>query len=623
MSQNPPESNVFEDSLKVSAVFLGAQGNALRIVYSFHLKSSADADPSFTVIATIRTPRGQEEQHITIDRPQKLDALTWRFAKRLPSGTVKVEVAASWDSVSASRCWQTRDVVELDRGGSLNTAAPADIRIADSQPPRLSVALTSAAVPSPTERKDYDPRLNFAAPGAAELKYLLGYIWERLREGLSGAWRAAQVQVNQPIEEFDEADAEEQWARLVTEKLMGQPYSTPGVVYGAYSGPSEEGLMAYLQQEAEPGYPIVAECQHLCDMAAIFRGCHFPVDQTAKRLKGLFSAGSAEGPIKGLTPSGSWHPRAEDLQRELTPGSVLAWNSTEPGMQGHGSHIVFVLRIVERHPDTGKVLRIQLFDTGGAPNASSDLPPFLMHAKPPGSGEHKGPSKMYDYPPAPWDLKGGVHAPNFAGLGVPAKDPARLQKAVLRLQETRPLGFVRLVIVKRQQPDQERIELRSADFDPQRVDDWLIYASPLLRMYTGHAEDNFSIARLLWALRCHPGHRDLQALWFVDAPRGALAQRMLHCARKQTAGSLLGGLSRQEQTKLLLGCVNLASRADGGAEVLDGFRVSYVGNGQTAEHRCARPGLLGSLPHDRATFPSAIGASGLAAIPAYFRDEDV
>jgi hypothetical protein len=54
----------------------------------------------------------------------------------------------------------------------------------------------------------------------------------------------------------------------------------------------------------------------------------------------------------------------------------------------------------------------------------------------------------------------------------------------------------------------------------------ILYASRLVPMYGPYPNQNYTVSKLMWALRNTPGFTDLQCWWVVFAPQGLLAKCM-------------------------------------------------------------------------------------------------
>jgi hypothetical protein len=178
-----------------------------------------------------------------------------------------------------------------------------------------------------------------------------------------------------------------------------------------------------------------------------------------------------------------------------------------------GAHIAFVLRVRGKNSPTDPKGwdAIQLFDTGAMDVA------FRSNGVPEGFSFGSG---IYD---DPWGfLIPGPKNETYRGVGVPIAPPD-LATAVAKYRTAWPLGFVRLVL-----------RLRGAEHGTPPL-----YATPLMRMHTDPPDQNYTPARLLWALREMPGKESIEAVWQVSIPDGALAQAMLDGGRGATISVLL------------------------------------------------------------------------------------
>lgn len=534
-----------EDAEKITAMFAVAQAgtDTFELTYLFYSKTGKHDGVTLTV-----TTEDEWGVVITGDGApmvERVDERTTRLKKHLRQDVAKVTVRAGWGGAPDRHI----DVLSFTQQVPLNTASPQQVVVATQSAPRLSTALNEAPVRDPKERPDYPPMLDFSDPGPLEVRYLLRYVFERLEEGLIKAWRQAFVSAALDPKDDAAAGDEERWARQVSEMQVGAAYLGPGQTYYG-SGKGDVLLFDHLQDPGvdAPYYPITLACQHLCSMALIARGLRFKklgVGQyiEAAENSGQFGAFGGTWLAKGLELKDV--PTA--LQKGLVPGSVYAF-SDKPKKQA-GAHVAYVLRT---QPESG---RLQFLDTGGmnspnvdAPGVHPELlgpnctPTIVSPRELPPAAESKLKQRTrivgtYDFPAT--DKVNGTTA-TFAGLGLPpaAKDIA---SGVERMRRARPLGFVRLLIVRRKLRRDEQL----VDFDPldeawheanatlPPASEWLVWASPLLPMH--HGDSRYSTTRLLWALRNVPGNEHLRVIWTVDLPQKA---RLTHALLTAPEASL-------------------------------------------------------------------------------------
>jgi hypothetical protein len=189
---------------------------------------------------------------------------------------------------------------------------------------------------------------------------------------------------------------------------------------------------------------------------------------------------------------------------------VLTADNTE------GAHIGFIIRSERPSSD---VRRFQFFDTGGMGSPLRAVVPITNFVGTGGNIEDtwiSGTKGGHD----PWH-----GATTLRGLGLmPPRTAAQLDAAAAHTRKARPIGFARLFVVKR------GMSLNKDGFG-KWIDElkqkWLVYGSPLLRMWDDGANDNFTIARLAWSMRELPGAAELQALWLIWAPRKELASAVI------------------------------------------------------------------------------------------------
>lgn len=196
----------------------------------------------------------------------------------------------------------------------------------------------------------------------------------------------------------------------------------------------------------------------------------------------------------------------------------------DPTGQRKGSHIMHILRVSK---DKTKV---QLFNT-------SNGYPLTLHEEHTIMGP-TGRAGIYD-----GNFISDVPAGNkYCGMGVvPEKPPVPLDEMASFMRKARPVGLVRLVVVKR----------KAAANDVTDAD--ILFVSRLVRMYNDQEDQNYTIARYAWSLRQMPGYRSMQAYWVVFIPRGKLAELMwAEGARKMKVKDFVGGVQAAEQKRVEL-----------------------------------------------------------------------
>lgn len=659
---------VYEDERRVASLFAGGyeQEPELELHYAFQAKRRVDVPPTFglkvvTVGDLAKPKQGKAAQPKPVGDVERVDGRTYRWTARVPADAARVHVETTWTDALGGQ--HASDVLTLLTTTPLNSKKPSPILVG-LDGPRLVVALNEA----PVEAAASPQTLDFGDPGPDELKHLLGHIWSRVEAGLEPAWRHAFLRAGRPYPAT--LDDEERWARLITEALCGVTYTTPGVVYSnqprlsqkkGQPHPKNAGdpaltvtdavVLHDLQEGVDPCIPVVTECQHSCTIAAIARGNAFPLDpgkqgqpppappRLLDRL--MMTANSNEAAFGALTPKGSWAPLNKDSKRPdfaqvVRPGSVYGWRSLEAGIQGRGAHVAFIVRVLSRDGD-GLPARVQFLDTGGVFGDGPLSTPTLVnpekHQKPPRIfdmyGSELNPTSTRDpKEPDPDDpetdptKKRQRPSKHFVGVGTFADDPAALKRGIDRLARARPLGFVRLVVTRRAEDDKP---VYVKKYDPAREDEWLVYASPWLRMWTSRADMNLYVARLAWALRDHPGRDQLKVSWLIDVPRGHLYRAMATAGRKKSAREIVQAgcpLGPPELGYHFLPLMTYASRADGRVSGEGYYRATHVTGTQTAETPVGRPRAYDAWPVMSTRARSTIGPEALAALPAFFRDEE-
>jgi hypothetical protein len=135
-----------------------------------------------------------------------------------------------------------------------------------------------------------------------------------------------------------------------------------------------------------------------------------------------------------------------------------------------------------------------------------------------GQGFHTG---NFD-DPACNEVKGGDP---FRGVGVWTKmSPSQATQLSVHvesvLKRARPLGMARLIIT--QAGKIKKISPVNFRNFAKEDDPWLIYASPLLRMYDDDVLQNYSISRFIWSLR-GISKAETDIMWWIYLPKGPLA----------------------------------------------------------------------------------------------------
>jgi len=349
--------------------------------------------------------------------------------------------------------------------------------------PRLSVAL-NAVDPGDTGTD-------------TSIDATLALIAKRLEGGLDVVWKKGAAMGLWDSTRWKESDPEEQWARAITELLLGLTYNGSAAVYGR---PNQDTIFykPFSDLASSPIVPLAAACQHLASFGVLSRG--FTIADLGNVGLSCNDA-SAFGAFKG----GQWFRDdgkktiATAIDAGLSPGSIYVFNpKPKSPRQLKGSHIAFILRVDKDQRQA------QFFDTGGLkhPERVSGPVPLIMQDLP-GTGNYDDPL---------WDA---VSTPKYIGMGCPRAADA-LASQVARMRRARPVGLARLVLTTRGAQFPRAIDPKAPPSD-------LLFVSRLLRMY-GDAEDqNFTIARYYWSLRGLPNTRDVQAYWLFYVPLDVFA----------------------------------------------------------------------------------------------------
>jgi hypothetical protein len=183
-----------------------------------------------------------------------------------------------------------------------------------------------------------------------------------------------------------------------------------------------------------------------------------------------------------------------------------------------GAHIGTILRV----DPTGN--RFQVLDTGALnTGATSDVWPGL--------------SGVHDYLGTAGTMSG---SDPYRGVGLPpllteANARALYDHAKGVIDQARPLGLMRLIIAR-----------RGPDLLATNLGEWLLYASPLMRMYGDGTTpgDRATLANLVWSLRDFPKRTEVRVIWSIRLPVGPLARAMLAEGRRTHTFNLAGRVMR-------------------------------------------------------------------------------
>lgn len=191
----------------------------------------------------------------------------------------------------------------------------------------------------------------------------------------------------------------------------------------------------------------------------------------------------------------------------ITTGETGYLSSTQ-AKSVREAHVAAVLRVdyatqadAESQTTKRMVTRVQFMDTGGgmgimaaAATQAVDLNGASVHQE---SG---------------WGTKGRWFAcTSYAGHSMlPEVKGDDLQNAIARLRRARPLGMMQLVILR-----------RTDDAGGYKFENDVVWASKLLAMHSG--DQAFTLPRLMWAMRGHPGFERYEVRWVVYIPRQNVA----------------------------------------------------------------------------------------------------
>ncbi len=427
--------------------------------------------------------------------------------------------------------------------GQANTVSPPYAPNA----PQLSVAVNTSKPPEP-------PQTGLKTDEAATITAILKQIYGRLKGGLDPVWQGPdghdpewEPQPDMPDDIKKLVAAEEKWARLCSELLVGASYGST-TMYGAWKekakGRKDEEIPRYRDSDyyrqfwtSDPVLPIYMACQQLCTFALLTRGLstydvsgpHKKNDDAGdKEPKGSIGVSAGHNSYLSHLFQGGWDTKkkhqdiGEAITRKegpLTPGSLFGFLPPGEG-QPQGSHVVFVLRA-----SYGKKT-VQFLDTGAA-RAKGPGPGRARDAVAPRSMQSLGDAGNYDN-----CLAGGnvdVYASQrpipFVGFGaLKPRTPDDLERGTAQGKLARPLGFARLAIFKRtDRPTEQDI----------------LYVSPLVLMYEQAPDANYPPSRYLWSLRAMPACDVLQALWILRIPQGEFAGDLIQAGRSRKLADLM------------------------------------------------------------------------------------
>jgi len=465
-------------------------------------------------------------------------------------------------------------------------------------PPRLSVAL------------------NAVDPGDAgtdtSIDATLALIAKRLEGGLDVMWKKGAAMGLWDSTKWKESDPEEQWARAITELLLGTPYNGSAAVYGH---PNEDTILykPFADPAAEPIVPFAAACQHLASLGVLSRG--FTLAELGNQGLSCNHASSFGAFKSGRWIVGSKNEKpsiAKAVEDGLAPGSVYVFNpDTMSEYQREGSHIAFVLRVDKDQKQA------QFFDTGGLkhPERSGPVPQIMEDFR--GSGN-------YDDP-----LLTAVTAPDYIGMGIPRAFTV-LPEQVARLRRARTIGFARLVLTTRGAAFPKAI-------DPKKPPAELLFVSRLLRTYGDADDQNYTIARYYWSLRNLPSTREVQAYWMffvpLDVPVPANTPPDKRASFKQATAMMKGprtlkvddlGLPLRRERLLVLGAL-----PDGKVKQIQRVRTRAENNGPNAVGRARviqEPQPKGAVPDNLLSLVGSlppkemIHQGGAPKLPPLFED---
>lgn len=590
-----------------------------------------------------------------------------------PAGDVAAGLGAAAGQASANE----NEAIPL-------SMTPQELAAWAGTPPRLVRALNTTVVvdaktlPLYAEFKQLkgDVDLDFAAPGALEVRYLIRHIYDRLitpfvdiqgRAVGGSPWLGPDGGATLG----EQPSTDEHWARRAAEALSLLPYMLPTTVYAGFHSPklTDEHLLYKLQGDSPTGdhaYPLALECQQSVTFAALSRGYDIalklddsqqnPTDGDGirrPRLKTLFSAGPSGNVVNAMSPAAevSWLSRDKGtttltkLDAGFGPGSAFTFNRSvldPPGTPykqtaAQNPHTAFAIRT--RRDDKGVLRAVQFFDVGGM-NVPETPHPAIE------KGIAAESVYAYEYP---WSTSGqaGAKGP-YAGHAQLAPSNDTAWRGIFRLQDARPLGLARLVLVRRRTAEGVAVDLKK---DPPSV--WLLYASPMMLMYEDNPDpfaqpSNYALTRYAWSLRDMPGREHIQAIWQITAPRSVFADAMAYgrgtaanrvattrattlaemiadvAARKPAWNIKVDGSKALTLNQEIYGLVDLSAKPDGQVIVYDVVRSDYKTSAVTGLARDAGNNLmagdyaLGHFPWGKPTAGEGIDLATFTDLPAAF-----
>lgn len=380
---------------------------------------------------------------------------------------------------------------------------------------------------------------------------------------------------------------EEQWARGISELLLGTAYDGPDVETGN-AVPIQDIYKSFCEG-AQPFVAVCCACQMLVSYTVLSRGYGMPYVNNAgidcdgnDGLKVFTSEGGhwdKGGPLRFADAMKAAHP--------LQQGSCYSWVGRDPdGTKQKGSHVVSILRV-----DTDGKKQAQLFDTGAAQDAPRPAPSCAPKWDYSGNYDNEGSLMVRSFiPGSKTDAKIGGR---YGGLGTPAaRSDAQLQAGIDRMKKTRPYGLARLFVATLPFSAKTKKKVRIEEKDLE-VPEGLVFMSRLLRMWGADETANYTIARCQYALRSLPDWKPPEtpgtpeqeaktfrtvAWWVFYSPRGDLATVLM-----------------QEATPRAKRLVDLGSVSVGEPLLV----VSSLENGRTDwtyVRRALAPATIGTIP---------------------------
>src|SRR6187402_399604 len=202
-------------------------------------------------------------------------------------GNVFFQIFASYNESAVRSGAQDVQVFASPQALRVTTPAPAVatapvVQVLTPGPvPRLCVGL-NAAVPPPLRKNQFSGDASKAARhDVATISKVLAHIAERVRQPLDAAWtqqngKALPLEPKFPDTPEGIADANEFWARQVTEMAAFTPYGGPTVSYS--TGTNQEFLSDNIKDSASNKfYGLTMACENLATFAVSTRGTNpFP-----------------------------------------------------------------------------------------------------------------------------------------------------------------------------------------------------------------------------------------------------------------------------------------------------------------------------------------------------------